>query len=165
MENPKSGARLPLLYSLVFLLAAGLSILMLITDKNLQTNFGSLSTGYYYHWYVVLGMAVVDLVGAGLLLAYRSRWMVKLGVVGSGAFAVVLLAVILTYSQVGFSSAMSFAQYLFGITYYGGDLRYLYDILLATYIGGFVVGVVSLALTRTAHASTVPAGGRSLTTN
>lgn len=165
MEQSQTSARLPILYSLVFFLAAGLSILMLITDKNLQTNFGSLKTGYYYHWYVVLSMAVVDLAGAGLLLTFRSRWMVKLGIVGSGGLAAILLAVILTYSQVGFSSAMSFAQYLFGITYYGGDLRYLYDVLLATYLGGFVVGIVSLVLTRTAHASTVPTDGRGLTTN
>lgn len=165
MEDSPTSARLPILYSLVFFLAAGLSILMLITDKNLQTNFGSVSTGYYYHWYVVLGMAVVDLSGAGLLLAFRSRWLVKLGVVGSGGFAVILLAVILTYTQVGFPSAMSFAQYLFGISYYGGDLRYLYDVLLGTYVGGFVAGVVSLALTRSAQGSKTPSEGRSVTTN
>lgn len=165
MEDSTTSARLPTVYSLVFFLAAGLSILMLITDKNLQTNFGSVSTGYYYHWYVVLSMAVADLAGAGLLLAFRSRWLVKLGVVGSGGFAVMLLAVILTHAQVGFSSAVSFAQYLFGITYYGGDLRYLYDVLLGTYVGGFVAGVVSLALTRTAQGSKIPSEGRSVTTN
>jgi hypothetical protein len=142
----------PALYSLAFLLAAGLSFVMLATDKNLQTDFGTISSGYFVHWYAVLATAVADLVGAALLLVLRSRTAVKLGVVGSALLALALIGVIATYAQVGFASASDFAQYLFGVTYYGGDLRYLYDVLLATYVGTFLVGVVGLALTREGRA-------------
>jgi hypothetical protein len=148
MEANRTKSLFPIVYSAAFLIAAGLSVLMLISDKNLQTNFGSLSSGYYSQWYLVLITAVADVVGAGLLLALRSRLAVKLGVVGSGALIAVLLGGILTYQQVGFATAGDFATYLFGITYYGGDIRYLFDALLATYIGTFLFGIVGLVRTR-----------------
>ncbi len=146
--------RFPVIYSLFFLLGAGLSFVMLATDMNLRTDFGTMSSGYFLHWYGVLAIAVADLVGAALLLLVRSRTAVKLGVVGSGLLVVAWLAVILTYSQVGFSSASSFAKYLFGITYYGGDIRYLYDVLLAVYVLTFLVGGVDLLVTRHARSAT-----------
>lgn len=142
----------PVLYSLAFLLAAILSFVMLATDKNLQTDFGTMSSGYFVHWYVVLATAIADLVGVALLLVLRSRTAVKLGVIGSALLTLAFVGVIATYAQVGFASASDFAQYLFGATYFGGDIRYLYDVLLATYIGTFVLGVVGLALTREARA-------------
>ena len=154
MENPRAKELFPIVYSLLFLVAFGLSVLMLITDKNLQTDFGSISSGYYIHWYGVLAMAIADLAGAGVLLAFRSRIAVKLGVVGSGLLTVALLGVIATYHQVGFASAMDFANYLFGVTYYGGDIRYLYDALLGTDLGTFAVGLAGLVLTRDAAAAT-----------
>ncbi len=152
-EDRSSSKRLfPALYSLAFLLAAGLSFVMLATDSNLRTDFGTVSNGYFVHWYLVLATAIVDLVGAAVLLLVRSRTVVKLGVVGSALLTLALVGVIGTYAQVGFASATAFAQYLFGVTYYGGELRYLYDVLLATYLGTFVIGVVGLALTREARA-------------
>lgn len=164
MESPTTKNLFPTVYGLAFLLAAVLSVVMLATDKNLQTDFGALSSGYYAHWYAVLGMAVVDVIGAGLLIAFRSRTLVKVGVVGSGLFAVALVAVIFTYAQVGFASASDFANYLFGVNYYGGYLRYLYDALLATYLGTFVLGIAGLALTRTTNSS-APAGERQRSTS
>lgn len=152
MENLRAKMLFPTVYSVLFLIAAGLSVLMLATDKNLQTDFGTVSSGYFVHWYVILATAIADIVGAGLLLALRSRRAVLLGVIGSGALIAVLLGAILTYSQVGFSSAGDFANYLFGITYYGGDIRYLYDALLGTYVVTFVTGIVGLAVTRGARA-------------
>ena len=151
MESSRTKNLFPAIYSLAFLAAAGLSVLMLMTDKNLQTDFGTMSSGYFSHWYAVLAMAVADVVAAGLLLLLRSRVSVKLAVVGSGVLTVALLGAILTYQQVGFASAMDFANYLFGVTYFGGDIRYLYDILLATDIAAFVGGIVGLALTRDAQ--------------
>jgi len=136
-----------------------------MTDKNLQTDFGTMSSGYFAHWYAVLAMAVADFAGAGLLLSLRSRLAIKLGVLGAAASALALLAVVLTYHQVGFSSASQFADYLFGITYFGGDIRYLYDVLLGTYVVTSIGGAVGLLLTRSAsprHSpadSTSPAGG------
>jgi hypothetical protein len=152
-ETERGSERMfPALYSLAFLLAAALSFVMLATDKNLQTDFGTISSGYFVHWYVVLATGVADLVGAALLLVLRNRSAVKLGVVGSALLTLMFVGVIATYSQVGFASASDFAQYLFGLTYFGGDIRYLYDVLLATYIGTFVAGVVGLALTRESRA-------------
>ena len=124
----------PAFYSLPFFLAFALSIVMVTTDTNLQTNFGTVTSGYYFHWYVVLGTAVADIVGAVLLLLVRSRTAFTVGVIGSGLLVAIFLGDVLAYSQVGFSSASAFANYLFGITYYGGDVRYLYDLLLAVYI-------------------------------
>jgi len=148
MESPKARSLFPVIYSLPFFVAAGLSFVMLATDQNLRTDFGTMASGYYLHWYAVLAMAIAALVAATLLLVLRSRSAVKLGVVGSGLRAAARLGAILTYQQVGFASAMDFANYLFGVTYYGGDIRYLYDVLLATDIATCVGGVVGLALTR-----------------
>jgi hypothetical protein len=156
MEKTRTKSLFAVLYSLPFLLAAGLSVLMLATDKNLQTDFGAMSSGYYSHWYFVLATAVADLVGAGILLTLRSRFAVKLGVLGSAALATFLVGVIFTYQQVGFASAGDFANYLFGVTYYGGYIRYLYDALLATYIGTVIFGVVGLALTRETRSPATP---------
>ena len=156
METATPKSRLAVVYSLPFLLAAALSIVMLATDKNLQTDFGTVTTGYFLHWYVVLVTAVADIAGAVLLLTLRSRTAVKLGVLGSLVLSVLFVGVIFTYQQVGFASANDFAQYLFGVTYYGGDIRYLYDALLATYLGTFVMGGAGLAVTRTARSPSAP---------
>jgi hypothetical protein len=159
MERSISTSRFASVYSLAFFIAAALGIVMLITDKNLQTDFGAVSSGYYAHWYGVLALVVVTLIGAALLVAIRSRNVVKLAIAGSGVSIVALLGIVLTYQQVGFSSAMAFAQYLFGITDYGGDVRYLYDALLAVYIVAFVGGLVGLLLTREAQAPAGPTEG------
>ncbi len=153
MENRDRNRRLATAYSLPFLVAAGLSLLMLATDKNLQTDFGTVTSGYFVHWYAVLAMAIADIAGAGILLAFRSRLAVKVGVLGSALFAVALVAAVFTYHQVGFTSMQQFADYLFGLTYFGGDVRYLYDVLLATYIATSVLGAVGLTLTRASKSS------------
>lgn len=155
MENRKEDRRLAIAYSLPFLVAAGLSALMLVTDKNLQTDFGTVTSGYFSHWYAVLAMAVADLGGAAILLGFRSRLAVKIGVLGSAVFAFALVADVFTYHAVGFASAQQFADYLFGVTYFGGNLRYLYDAVLATYIATSVSGAVGLTITRP---SKVPSG-------
>jgi hypothetical protein len=150
----------PALYSIPFFLAFALSVVMLVTDTNLRTNFGSISSGYYFHWYVVLATAVADLLGAVLLVLVRSRTAFKAGVLGSGLLALIFLGDIATYSQVGFASAADFANYLFGITYYGGDVRYLYDALVAVYIFSFLFGLIVLTLTRRAdRTADSPEGG------
>jgi hypothetical protein len=148
MANAQRPALNPAFYGLPFVLAFALSVIMLITDKNLQTDFGTMSSGYYFHWYVVLGTAVADVLGAALLFLLRSRMAVKAGVAGSGLLVALFAGDVLTYSQVGFSSASAFANYLFGITYSGGNIRYLYDVVLAAYVLTFLWGVAYLALTR-----------------
>jgi hypothetical protein len=66
------------------------------------------------------------------------------------------VGVVFTYSQVGFASAGDFANYLFGITYYGGDIRYLYDLLLAVYAVTFLYGLLVLVLSRDREATPTP---------
>jgi hypothetical protein len=143
----------PAFYGVAFLLAFVLSVVMLLTDKNLRTDFGTVSSGYYFHWYVVAATAVADIVGATLLFLRPSRLGMKLGVIGSGLLAAIFLGDILTYSQVGFSSASAFANYLFGVTYFGGDIRYLYDALLAVYLATFLWGILALVVSRSPRAS------------
>lgn len=156
MADPARTLPNPIFFSAAFVLAFVLSVVMLITDKNLQTDFGAMSSGYYFHWYVILGTAVADLVGVALLLALRSRTAVKLGVLGSALVILILVSAIFTYGQVGFASASDFANYLFGITDSTGNIRYLYDALLATYIGTFLWGVVGLAMSRGAGPTEEP---------
>ena len=146
------------IYSGLFFLAFGLSVVMLLTDHNLRTDFGTQSSGYYTHWYVVLATAVADLVGAVLLVLLGSRLAIKGGVVGAGLLLLVFLGAILTYSSVGAASALDFAQYLFGITYSGGDIRYLYDVLVGVYLTAFALGVVIVRVTRVRPMSAVPPG-------
>ena len=81
----------PVFFSGVFVLAFALSVVMRVTDTNLQTDFGTRSSGYYVHWYVILGTAVADLIGVALLLLLRSRTAVKLCTLGSVLLVVVFL--------------------------------------------------------------------------
>jgi hypothetical protein len=156
MADPERVVPNPIFFSAAFVLAFALSVVMLITDTNLQTDFGTMSSGYYAHWYVILGTAVADLIGVALLLLLRSRTAVKLCTLGSGLLVAVFLGAIFTYSQVGFASASDFANYLFGITASSGDIRYLYDTLLAVYIATFLWGVAGLLMSRRAAPATEP---------
>ncbi len=149
------------LYSVLFFLGFALGVVMLLTDKNLQTNFGTVNQGYYFHWYVVLVATLAEAAGALLLLVHPTRRALLGGIVGSGLLALIFVGDIATYSIVGFSSASSFADYLFGIDYYGGNIRYLYDLLLGVYLASFVVGLVAYRLTRptTQPGTPVPPSG------
>jgi hypothetical protein len=146
--------RSTLAFALLLLVDVVVSIVMLATDKNLQTDFGSQSP-YYVHWYGVLAMAALDLLLALALLAYSTVPMlqqmkvsVRKGVVtGALAWTVIailaMVGIIASYSQVGFLNANQFAQYLFGVTPYPGALSYipwLYDLLLAMYVLTAIVG-------------------------
>ncbi len=148
-----------------------LSIVMLLTDKNLQTDFGAQSA-YYAHWYGVLGMTVLDLLLALALLAYATMPMMqrmsasaRRGVViGALAWTVIaivaMLGIVTSYSQVGFSNMGQFAQYLFGVTPYSGALSYipwLYDLLLAMYLVTAITGALALRPAPSSPASSVAA--------
>ncbi|MCL4308170.1 MAG: hypothetical protein M1126_02225 [Candidatus Thermoplasmatota archaeon] len=149
----------PVFYSIAFFVAFALGVVMLVTDKNLRTNFGYMSSGYFLHWYVILLVTIATVVGGALLVLVRSRMSVKAGVVGSGLIVAIFLGDILTYGEVGngfFKSPSSFANYLFGVTYYGGDIRFLYDAMLGVYIAAFIAGIVLLSTTRKNPASSAP---------
>jgi len=151
-------------FSVLLLLDFLLILVMLGTDKNLQTDFGNPTvSGYYAHWYGLLVEGIIDLIlAAGLLatvalpaLRGRSvssrRGIVLLGVAWSVLAIVAMVGIVETYQQVGFSSASQFAQYLFGTTAYPGALSYipwLYDALLAAYVLTALVGVIALMKVR-----------------
>jgi len=146
------------LFGLLLLLDFLLTLVMLATDKNLQTGFGSQSP-YYLHWYGALGLGVLDLLAGLTVLGFSSmpalRRMSILGPrrVVIAALAWTLLAIlasvgiIATYSQVGFSTPGQFAQYLFSVTAYPGAMAYipwLYDLLLVAYLATAAVGGLAL---------------------
>lgn len=120
----------------LFILDFLATILILFTDNNLQTDFGT--TGkYFLHWYGLLITAVIDIIGAAIVLTKPARGVFTVGLVGSILLALFLILDVLTYSMVGFTSIGNFASYLFGVTKYPGSLNYipgLYDALLILYI-------------------------------
>jgi cytochrome bd-type quinol oxidase subunit 2 len=160
-----------LAFGALFFVDLVLSVVMLVTDKNLQTDFGAQSP-YYAHWWGVLAMAAIDLAVAAALVmsttpAMENRMSPALrraGTVASLVWAIVAIAVMVgistAYSQVGFKSMSQFDQYLFGVTAYPGALSYipwLYDALLAAYVVTAIVGVVAVLSVR-ARYRTEPTG-------
>jgi hypothetical protein len=144
------------------------SVVMLATDKNLQTDFGR-SLPYYAHWYGVLVMGVADLFGAlavfgnfsryGMrtMSSLRRRWVALAGLGWSVLAVLALLGIATSYQQVGFANMGQFEQYLFGVTAYPGALSYipwLYDLLLVLYVLTALVAVSVVLLTRSAKSGT-----------
>lgn len=149
-------------FAVLLLIDFAITVVMLVTDKNLQTDFGG-SSPYYLHWYAGLGMGILDLVVAGVLLllpgtaspgksvAAAHRGLVLAAVTWPVLAVLALVGVVATYQQVGFQNAMQFAQYLFGVTAYPGVLAYipwLYDVLVVMYILTAIVGATVALQTR-----------------
>jgi hypothetical protein len=133
-------------------------VVMLATDKNLQTDFGSLSSGYYSHWYGLLAEGILDLIIAAAVLSTVSlgalkrrslsnrKYVVIGGLLWTILAIVAMLAIVETWSQVGFQNMSQFSQYLFGVTAYKDVKPYipwLYDLLLGMYILTALAGVVA----------------------
>jgi hypothetical protein len=154
--------RLLAAFGLLLLLDFLLVAVMLATDKNLQTNFGTVSP-YYSHWYGALAMGVVDLLAGLVLLANsttmpmprmtpRLRMMLaRAGLAWTILVIVASVGIVATYQQVGFQSAGDFAHYLFDSPSVSGGSTYipwLYDALLAMYFVTAIVGVLAVVRTR-----------------
>lgn len=123
-----------------------ITMVILFTDKNLQTDFGIVKP-YFVHWYGLLVTAIIDIIGAGIIIAKPAGGYVKVGTIGSSLLAVFLVADLATYKMVGLSSVSQFATYLFGFSHYPGALSYipgLYDVLFIFYIITAVVGALAL---------------------
>lgn len=123
-----------------------ITIVILFTDKNLQTDFGFVKP-YFVHWYGMLVTAVIDIIGAVIVIAKPARIYQKAGTVGSALLAVFLVADLATYKMVGLTSVSQFATYLFGFSHYPGSLPYipgLYDVLFVFYIITAVTGMITL---------------------
>ena len=131
----------------IFLFVFIVTITILFTDKNLQTDFGT-TKPYFIHWYGLLITGLISLIGGIIILTKPDRSMFKIGAVGSILLALFLVADIATYSEVGFSSPIKFATYLFGVSKYPGSLNYipgLYDVLFALYIITFAICLKGLS--------------------
>lgn len=135
--------------SLIYL-AFIVTLVILFTDRNLQTNFGLVSSGYFLHWYGLLVTAIIDVAGASILIAKRTRKLSMTGAIGTILLALFLISDMFTYSMVGggyFTSFTQFGSYLFGLSKLSGSLSYipgLYDALFAVYIVASIVGLVSV---------------------
>ncbi|MHB1709203.1 MAG: hypothetical protein ACYCT2_07000 [Thermoplasmataceae archaeon] len=141
-NNATGSGRLPAYFSLLFLVQFVITLVILFTDQNLQTDFGTVPK-YFIHWYGLLATGLVDIIAFIVLFVARKRSLVGVGV-GWGVFmAIFQIADIATYSTLNVGlSAGSFAQYLFGVTKFSGALPYIpgmYDLLFVLYI--VVIGV------------------------
>ena len=160
-------------YAFVGLLFVAFLLLdaMLITDKNLQTDFGAVSP-YFIHWYGVLALAIGTLVLAITIIvtAGRSalkgdrpklaRYSLTVGTAWCWLAVAAMVGVLATYKQVGAASVNQFAQYLFGLTTFPGVQAYipgLYDVVLAVFVLSGIVGAIAVLQNRETTASTHPA--------
>jgi hypothetical protein len=139
-----------------------LVLVMLATDKNLQSDFGVMTSvpPYFAHWYGLLAQGVLTLLAAVVVLVASMRiskggrglWSSRGLVLGALVFSLVALvadlAIVFTYAQVGFNNMSQFAQYLFGQTSYPGDVRYLYDVVLTFYALTVVAGALAVMRVR-----------------
>lgn len=145
-QNQSPDSRFVIAQAAFIYAAFVVTLVVLFTDRNLQTDFGSVTKGYFLHWYGLLITALLDVAGASILIVRRNRKLSMIGAIGTGLLAVFLVLDIFTYSMVGFSTYSQFASYLFGISKYPGSLSYipgLYDVLLAVYIACFAVGIIA----------------------
>lgn len=137
-----------------FLLVA----VMLATDKNLQTDFGS-QPAYYVHWWGLLALGVLDLLAGALLVTAefppvdgwlsgaRRKYLHVGAVLWTTLTVVAMLGIVETYSQVGFQSMSQFEQYLFGVSAYPGALSYipwLYDLVVTASALTALIGIAAV---------------------
>lgn len=156
-EGSQVGRRPTMALAGILLADFVVALVMLVTDKNLQTDFGA-TAPYYLHWYGVLALGIATL-SVALVVAVlelraprRRRTATIAGAGWSALSAIAMVGVLATYHQVGFSSVGQFSQYLFGVSAYPGSLSYipwLYDLMLGLYVIAGILGVASLAPART----------------
>lgn len=161
-SRPRGKGLLVLVFTGLLFVNFFLFLLMLITDKNLQTDFGSVPP-YYLHWYGVLVLSVITVILYVLMIPSLRRFTSAEGPTGTGRLTlwaavvwswlviVAMVAVLASYKQVGFGSANQFARYLFGVTAYPGALSYLpwlYDLVLALFLLTAAVGTIAVRQNR-----------------
>lgn len=143
-KQKKSGQSGSAGFAIIFLIQFLVTMAILFTDHNLQTDFGSVSK-YFLHWYGLLVTGAVDIVAFIVLLVSRRRSLVAVGVGWSVFMVIFQVADIFTYNMLNVGlTATQFAQYLFGVTKYPGSLSYipgLYDVLLIIYVVAIAVGL------------------------
>jgi hypothetical protein len=144
------------IFGLMILIDFLLIAVMLVTDKNLQTDFHQTSP-YFIHWYGLLAEGILTLLVALSVLgnalapsmwAQRPRRVKAIVLGGLGWVLLVLLAnlaIVFTWSEVGFKNMNQFAMYLYDTASpaAGGYIPWLYDALIAVLILTALVGLVA----------------------
>ena len=132
-------------FSVLFFIQFFITLIILTSDQNLQTDFGTVGK-YFIHWYGLLVSGIVDAVAFGILIFTGRKLFIGLGVIWGTFMAIFQVADILTASSLNVGLTESqFATYLFGLSKYPGALPYipgLYDLLFAIYILIIIVGIL-----------------------
>jgi hypothetical protein len=132
-QSSKFSSKLVFTSVLLFIITV-IALIILITDKNLQTDFGAVKP-YYYHWYGLLFLAIFTFVCGILTLSKNSRLSRYSSILGGVIPLIfIIIDVFILYKSVGFYSYIQFAQYLFGISRYPYSLPYipgLFDVYTA----------------------------------
>ena len=111
-NNDSKPSSLHMLQGIFFLIAFVVTILIISTDKNLQTDFG-LVKPYFYHWYGLLTTGILSLIGGIVLIVKHDKMLEKVGVAGSAIIAIFLVADIATYSTTHWFPLLCFYMKLF----------------------------------------------------
>jgi hypothetical protein len=144
VNSVKNGTRFKKPISAIYSICFAVTIYILITDKNLQTNFGSVKP-YFIHWYGLLITGIVDVAGA-LMFLLRSKPPIFITRIWFIFMPIFMVADTLTYAEVYFKSPEQFAQYLFGLNRYPGALPYTpgaFDVLFGCYIIGILISFMA----------------------
>ena len=138
-DNKERAFRVPAVLLFVDFL---ITVLILYTDHNLQTDFGTTSP-YFIHWYGLLITGIAALCGSIIIFARPGRKTRTAGATGTLILFLFLIGDVATYQMVGFTTPVQFATYLFGISAYPHSLPYipgLYDILVIFYLISAIAG-------------------------
>jgi hypothetical protein len=166
LPHVRSGRSWIVIFGLLIFLDFLLLVVMLVTDKNLQTDFGNskyMAPSYFLHWYGLLAEAILTLLVAFSVIGNAlapSMWAqrprrVKAIVLGGLVWVILALladlAIVFTWSQVGFQNMSQFAMYLYDTASppASGYIPWLYDALIAMLVLTALVGVVAWARVRT----------------
>lgn len=144
-ESANTLRRYSAYFSVLFFIQFLITLIILTSDQNLQTDFGTVPK-YFLHWYGMLVSGIVDIIAFVILIFTAKRLFIGLGVIWGAFMAVFQVADILTASSLNVGLTESqFATYLFGFSKYPGALPYipgLYDVLFAIYIVIVIAGIV-----------------------
>src|SRR5579875_2833849 len=135
-------ARTHVALGVLLLLDFIVAVTILFTDHNLQTDFGLVTHSYFIHWYGMLAISIVSIIGALVSFFSGSRGVATAGAIGATLVFLFLLADVLTAPSLGLSYT-AFAKYLFGIPPYvsaSGYIPGLYDVLVVLFLVTAVVG-------------------------
>lgn len=131
---------------ILFFMAFVLESLVLFTDQNLRTDFGTVHP-FFIHWYIFFLLDIVTVLVVIVLLTSRGKLASRIGLAWPIIMVLVMLGDIVTYSSVGFSTPSQFADYLFGFSKYPQTLNYipgLYSMIFIIYVISIMVSLYSI---------------------